>query len=119
MNIFKQITLMSSLAFSVAVFAHSDGHGKVNTEKVIELAQTSAKMLSFKDHGMSVGKIDKSWSDMAKEQFKVVEEKGANYIVKAINTKTNETLYFEISKAGEIKAVTKRKASNKSHGHSH
>ncbi|WP_077285881.1 DUF6488 family protein [Cognaticolwellia aestuarii] len=119
MNIFKKIILISSLALSATVFAHSDGHGKVNAEKVIEIAQTSAKMLSFKDHGMSVGKIDKSWSDVTKEQFRVVEEKKSNYIVKAINTKTKEILYFNISKNGKIKDVKTGSSFNSSHGHSH
>ena len=119
MNIFKKIILISSLVLSATVFAHSDGHGKVNAEKVIEIAQTSAKMLSFKDYGMSVGKIDKSWNDVTKEQFRVVEEKESNYIVKAINTKTKETLYFNISKKGEIKDINKDRAFNRSHGHSH
>lgn len=119
MNIVKKIVLIFSLSLSASVFAHSDGHGKVNVERVIEIAQTSAKMLSFKDHGMSVGKIDKSWSDVTKEQYKIVEELESNYIVKAINTETKEVLYFNISKNGEIKDVKTGRSFNRSHGHSH
>jgi len=119
MNILKKIILISSLALSTSVFAHSDAHGKVTAEKVIEIAQTSAKMLSFKDHGMSVGKIDKSWNDVSKEQFRIVEEREASYLVKAVNTKTKETFYFNISKKGEINDVKEGRALNRGHGHSH
>jgi len=119
MNILKKIILVSSLALSTSVYAHSDGHGKVTSQKILEIAQTSAKMLSFKDHGMSVGKIDKSWNDVSKEQFSIVEEAETNYLVKAINTKTKETLYFNISKKGEINNVKKGQEVNKGHGHSH
>ncbi|KGJ90994.1 DUF6488 family protein [Colwellia psychrerythraea] len=119
MNIIKKIILISSFALSATVFAHSDGHGKITADKVLEVAQTSAKMLSFKDHGMSVGKIDKSWADVTKEQFSIVEEGDSNYIVKAMNSKTNETFYFNISKKGEIKEVKNTLAAKSGHGHSH
>jgi arylamine N-acetyltransferase len=76
-------------------------------------------MLTFKDHGMSVGKIDKSWNDLTKEQFRIVEEGKSNFIVKAINTKTKKTLYFNISKKGEIKDVKDGSAFSDGHGHSH
>ena len=115
----KKIVLISTLAISASVFAHVDGHGKVTTEKVITIAQTSAKMLSFKDHGMSVGKIDKSWGDVTKEQFKIIEKGDANYIVKALNTTTKETFYFNISKKGKIKDVRNDRSFNNGHGHSH
>lgn len=119
MNILKKIILISTLAMSATVFAHSDGHGKISADKVILIAQTTAKMLTFKDHGMSVGKIDKSWNDLTKEQFRIVEEKKSNFIVKAINTKMKKTLYFNISKNGEVKDVKDGSAFNEGHGHSH
>jgi hypothetical protein len=119
MNIFKKIILISTLAMSATTFAHSDDHGEINADKVISIAQTSAKMLTFKDHGMSVGKIDKSWNDLAKEQFRIVEERESNFIVKAINTKTKKTLYFNISKNGEVKDVKSGSAFSDGHGHSH
>lgn len=119
MNILKKIMLISTLVISASTFAHSDGHGQINTDKVISIAQTSAKMLTFKDHGMSVGKIDSSWNDLTKEQFRIVEEGKSNYIVKAINTKTKRILYFDISKKGEIKDVKSGGSINGGHGHSH
>ena len=119
MNILKKIILISTLAISASTFAHSDGHGKISTDKVISIAQASAKMLTFKDHGMSVGKIDKSWNDLTKEQFRIVEEGQSNFIVKAINTETKRVLYFNISKSGEIKDVKAGGAFSDGHGHSH
>jgi hypothetical protein len=119
MNILKKIILISTLAISASTFAHSDGHGKLNADKVISIAQTSAKMLTFKDHGMSVGKIDKSWNDLTKEQFRIVEEGESNFIVKAMNTKTKNVLYFDISKKGEIKDVKSGGSFSDGHGHSH
>jgi hypothetical protein len=117
MNILKKLILISSLALSATVFAHSDGHGKVNTEKAIEIAQTSAKMLVFKDHGMSVGKIEPSWNDVTKAQFSLVEEGESSFIVKAINTKTKQILYFNINKKGEVNDVKDGRSFNRGHSH--
>lgn len=119
MNIFKKLLLISTLALSSSAFAHSDGHEKISVDKVIEVAQTSAKMLTFKDHGMSVGKVDKSWNDVNKEQFRIVEKGESSYIVKAMNTKTKQILYFNISKNGEIKDVKDGRSFKHGHGHSH
>lgn len=119
MTFFKSIMLISALVISASTFAHSDGHGQINADKVISIAQTSAKMLTFKDHGMSVGKIDKSWNDLTKDQFRIVEEGKSNFIVKAMNTKTKKVLYFDISKKGEIKDVKSGGSFRDGHGHSH
>ena len=119
MNIFKKIILVSTLAISASVFAHSDGHGKINAAKAIEIAQTSAKMLTFKAHGMSVGKINKSWENVKKSQFEIVKKNEASYIVKATNMKEKEVLFFTISKKGEVKDVIDGRSFNQGHGHSH
>lgn len=117
MKTLKKILLISVLAISSSAFAHSDGHGKVSPKEVIQIALKSAKMLTFKDHGMSVGKVDASWNNMSKEQFSIIEKDDFNYIVKAINTDTKQELYFSINKAGEINDVKDRRSSN--HGHAH
>lgn len=119
MRVFKKIILVSSLLMSASVFSHSDGHGTVNAGQVIELAQASAKLLSFKDRGMSVGKVDDSWAVVTKENFDIVEGNESNYIVKAVNAKTKQVLYFMISKNGEVKDVIDGSVFNRSHGHSH
>ena len=54
-----------------------------------------------------------------KEQFKIIEKGDANYIVKALNTTTKETFYFNISKKGKIKDVRNDHSFNNNHGHSH
>lgn len=117
MKTLKKILLISTLAISSSAIAHSDGHGKVNPKEVIQIALKSAKMLTFKDHGMSVGKIDASWNNMSKEQFSIIERGDFNYTVKAINTDTKQELYFSINKAGEINDV--KDGSTVSHGHAH
>jgi len=119
MNIFKKLILISTLVMSASVFAHSGAHGQINAAKAIQIAQTSAKMLTFKAHGMSVGKIKKSWENVKKAQFEIVKKNPANYVVKATNNKAEEVLYFTISKAGEVIDVKDAGSYKQGHGHAH
>jgi len=119
MNLLKTTALISLLLWSASTLAHSDGHGKIDADKAINIAQTSAAKLTFKSYGMSVGKIDKSWNDVKETQFVVVEEGEDNYIVKATNPKISEVLYFDIRKNGKITDVNNSNVFKKGHGHTH
>lgn len=111
------------ITLTTNAFAHGDGHGQEPTQislnKAIELAQTSAKMLTFKDHGMSVGKIDASWNQVSKNQFSIKEQSEHQYIVAAYNQKLDQTLYFTVSKMGRVISVERAKAFKQNHGHAH
>lgn len=112
------ITLCGALLSSNA-FAHGEGHGKVDQNKVIQAAQTFAKKLTFKDLGMSVGKLDTSWSKVDKSRFKFLEEAKDVYLVRATNNENAQTLYFVLSKEGKILSVKDAEIFEHDHGHKH
>lgn len=107
-----------TLLFTTQLTAH-EGHGKVDKNQIVQAAQKSAKILTFKDKGMAVGKLDKSWNRVPKEHFKVIEENHDAIIVKATNMQNKQTLYFTVSKGGKVKDVKDVKAFEHAHGHSH
>ena len=117
------ILFTAMLTLTNSAFAHGDGHGEetagISISKAIDLAQTSAKMLTFKDHGMSVGKIDESWNKVSEQQFTLKEQTNSQYIIAGYNQKLEQTLYFTVTKSGQVKAVEKAKAFKKNHGHAH
>ncbi|WDE03406.1 hypothetical protein SG34_018645 [Thalassomonas viridans] len=119
MKTFVKFIMVATFALSAAVQAHTGGHGQISAGKAVTIAQTSAKMLTFKDHGMSVGKIDKSWEKVAKENFTLVEKGAGAYIVKGVNPASHQTLYFTISKQGQVIEVAEPASFKSDHGHAH
>lgn len=119
MKILIKLAAITAIVFTTSAMAHSDGHGKVDKNKILASAQTSAKTLTFKDKGMSVGKLDSSWNKVSKDSYKLVEETKEALIVKAINNENNQTIYFKISKAGKVIDVNDARSFKGSHGHSH
>ena len=106
----KVLTIASALLASSNAFAHGGAHGEVSVMEVIQAAQTTAKTLTFKNNGMSVGKLDTSWNKVAQGDFELVE---------ATNSENGETLFFSISKKGKVLNVEKATSFDKGHGHSH
>ncbi|WDE01068.1 DUF6488 family protein [Thalassomonas actiniarum] len=119
MKILLKLIFIAAVSISGSVFAHTGGHGQVSAGKAVAIAQTSAKMLTFKDHGMSVGKIDKSWAKVTKENFTLLEQSSGVYIVKGVNTESHQTLYFTISKQGQVMEVAEPANIKSDHGHAH
>ena len=119
MKTLMHLLLVATFAFTSSAFAHGDGHGKVDKKKIIQAAQTSAKMLTFKDRGMSAGKLDSSWNDVSKSNFELVEETKDAIIVKANNAQNQQTLYFNVSKGGKVLDVKDAKSFEHAHGHTH
>jgi len=115
----KVLTIASALLASSNAFAHGGAHGEVSVLEVIQAAQTTAKTLTFKNNGMSVGKLDRSWNKVAQADFELVEATEREYIVKATNSENGETLFFSISKKGKVLNVEKATSFDKGHGHSH
>ena len=101
------------------MFAHGDGHGEVDKNKILQAAQSSAKALTFKDKGMSVGKLDSSWNKEAKDKFIIVEETRDGILVKATNGQNDQTLLFMISRTGKVMEVKDEKRFKHEHGHAH
>lgn len=108
---------LSGLFFVELAHAHLGGHGELDGAKVIGLAQTSAKMLTFKAGSMSVGKLEPSWNDVTRTRFNIVEETKETFIISALNPKNEQRLYFIVSKNGMVEDVQDAKQFNKVHGH--
>lgn len=119
MKIIRQSILVSTLVFTASVFAHGGGHGKLDESKIIQAAQTYAKTLTFKDKGMSFGKLDSTWNKVAKDNFEVVEETADSILVKATNTQNHQTIFFVVSESGKVLEVKEEKVFKHEHGHSH
>lgn len=105
---FIVIGLVTILLTVSQVNAHPGGHGKISALEAKELSLRAAQMLTFKDHGMAVGKIDKSWANVGFDQVSMIEENGARFVVKAENQEIKEILYFTVSKQGEVMAVSRQ-----------
>ncbi|GGZ79794.1 DUF6488 family protein [Paraglaciecola chathamensis] len=119
MKILIKLAAITAIIFTTSAMAHSDGHGKVDKKKILQAAQTSAKALTFKDKGMSVGKLDSSWNKVTKDNFTVVEETRDAVLLKATNAQNNQTLLFIVSKAGKVMNVKDEKMFKNEHGHAH
>ncbi|ACJ29894.1 Conserved hypothetical protein [Shewanella piezotolerans WP3] len=119
MNKLSVLICAGLMALSTQAFAHGDSHSTINADMAIKQAQTSAKMLAVKDHGMSVGKLDDSWSLVATSEFVMAEEVGDGYVIKGYNAKIEQTLYFSVDKSGKVTAVERRDNFKTSHGHAH
>ncbi|KGJ90351.1 DUF6488 family protein [Colwellia psychrerythraea] len=119
MKTLSKLAVISTLLFTTSVFAHGDGHGEVDKKKILQAAQTSAKALTFKDKGMSVGKLDGSWNKVAKDNFTIVEETREGILVKATNAQNHQTLLFMVSKTGKVMEVKDEKMFKHEHGHAH
>lgn len=103
----KVLIIASALLASSNAFAHGGEHGEVSVTEVIQAAQTTTKTLTFKDNGMSVGKLDTSWNKVAQGDFELVDATEREYIVKATNAESGEALFFRVSKKGEVLDVKK------------
>ena len=119
MKIFSITFLVAAITMSSSLWAHSFGHGEVSADEILYIAQKSAKMLTFKDQGMSVGKIDNSWNTIGAGAFKIVEQSDLGFIVKATNDEKDQTLYFEINPNGQVRDVKDASSFSNNHGHNH
>jgi len=122
MNTFKVLiltTIMALVAVSNSAVAHIGGHEPMGSEKVVALAQTSAKMLTFNANEMTVGKLDQSWTRVEKSQFILVAENKENFIAKVTNAQNNQTLYFRVSKDGIVSDVAESASFEIKVGHKH
>ncbi|WP_133405898.1 DUF6488 family protein [Parashewanella tropica] len=112
----------ATLFISGSVFAHGDGHGHgkiISVQKAKTVAYMVAKKMSFKDTGLKIGKLDKSWGSVDKNSFKLTEKTEQGYIVSATNQTTKETLVFTISNSGALVDVQNKINFEAKHGHSH
>jgi len=85
-------------------FAH-EGHNDITQETAINIAMKSLQQLTFKDFGYEVGKLDKSWKSLSKDDVKISDVLDTGFIISATNSTTQKVIYFEIAKNGKVLGV--------------
>ena len=96
------------LLFMGQVQAHSKGHGGMSAADAVELAHRSAQKLAFKDLGLAIGNLDSSWKNVGKKRFVIKQDKGHSYVISATHPDSKETLFFQISKSGQLQHVSRQ-----------
>nr|WP_297347439.1 DUF6488 family protein [uncultured Glaciecola sp.] len=101
--------ILQTLAFVVffgqsAAFAH-EGHNDITRETAINIAIKSVQQLTFKDFGYEVGKLDKSWKSLSKNDVNISDVLDTGFIISATNSTTQKVIYFEIAKNGKVRGV--------------
>lgn len=86
------------------VQAHAD-HDVISGQKAISMSATLIKKMTFKDAGYEVGKLDESWKNIDKSQLSIARVEDNFYIVSASNPSSENKLYFQIAKNGQVMAV--------------
>ena len=118
----KQLIKLFSLCLlviSTSTWAHSGGHGKVSEQQAVNLAFESVKKLTFKDYGLTIGKLDSSWNKVGKQAFELAEANEQQFIVKAKNDALKQEIFYIMSANGRIIDVVDKQAFKKEHGHHH
>jgi hypothetical protein len=82
-----------------------EGHGVIDSETALNIANKSVKQLTFKDLGYEIGKLDASWTSLTDSNFRVVQELDNTFIVSATNTTNNDVIYFEIAQNGKVLSI--------------
>ena len=80
-------------------------HKEVDLTEAIELVQASANKLTFSDNKSTAGKLHQSWRSVKKNNFELFEETSKGYVIKGVNNKNSQTLYFLIDKQGHVLEV--------------
>jgi len=100
-KIIYSLILCLSLVTGQAL-AHSGGHDNIAAGDATRIAQTAAKMLTFKDHGFKVGQLSKSWEKVSREHYKLEQLEQHYYLVSAFNSENKQKLYFKVGKEGQV-----------------
>jgi len=88
----------------ISALAHSD-HGKISSKATIEMTAKTIQKLIFKDSGFKVGKLSENWKGLTIEDFKLHTAESNRYVVSATNKSENKTIYFLMTKSGEVLKV--------------
>lgn len=102
------LTTLTSLVIFVSspVMSHA-GHSHISEEQAINSAVKSAKQMTFKDYGFSVGKLDSSWKTTSKQNVTASAQQNGYFLISVNNVTLDTTLYFKVAKTGEVIDVSK------------
>lgn len=98
----KKILIISALFVTllgnVQVLAHGSRGSIVNEAMAIGAAYKTVKLLTFQDYGFGIGKLDKSWVEITKDDFTVKKILADHLIVNVINPRNKQQLDIYIAK---------------------
>ncbi|WP_444993880.1 DUF6488 family protein [Aliikangiella sp. IMCC44359] len=117
MKIVIAFALIVLFAVYVSAMRNVRDNKEVNLTEAIELVQASANKLTFNDNKSSAGKLHHSWRIVPKDNFELFEETGKGYIIKGVNKKNNQSLYFLIDKQGHVLEVMEESYFKKTRNH--
>lgn len=101
----KQLSIVISLIltlYSANSFSHSGGHDPVSEKEAIFIASNVMIQFVNSDAGLGFGKLNESWKYISEENKRIHVKADGYYIVSFNNKVENKTLYFLLSRTGEV-----------------
>lgn len=101
----KQLSIIISLIltlYSANSFSHSGGHDPVSEKEAIFIASNVVIQFVNSDAGLGFGKLKKSWKNISEDNKRIHVKADGYYIVSFNNKTEDKTLYFLLSRSGEV-----------------
>ena len=100
--LFVVLLLIMSLVHGQTAFAHGTGHAPVTDKQAITIATGGVEQLVARDVGLGFGQLDPSWNRLPEDAKRIESKEAAFYIVGVEHTGEARTLYFLMSRTGDI-----------------
>ena len=98
----KKILLVVIVLFSSHALAHPGGHGPVNDDQALAIAENVARRLADEDFGLGFGQLKPSWKELPAGSVRV-QMKGEGHMIIAVeNKKEGKILFVLMSKNGSV-----------------
>lgn len=98
----KNLVLIIAVLFTTHAWAHPGGHGPVNDEQAIAIAENVARRLADEDFGLGFGQLKPSWKELPAGSVRL-HTRGAGFMVMAVQNKAEaRVLYVLMSENGSI-----------------
>ena len=83
-KVVPKVLIIASIASSV-VFSHLS-HDAISSEIALNIANKSAKQLTFTDFGFKVGELEANWKLLSDSNFRVEQVLEETFTISATNT---------------------------------
>lgn len=89
----KKLALIICILFSSHALAHPGGHGPVNEDQALAIAENVARRLADEDLGLGFGQLKPSWKELPAGSVRV-HTRGEGYIIMAVENKMEGKILF-------------------------